>query len=167
MFEHWDGFYLLVGSAAGALVGLLFVVESLTVGIDATRVERGNRLFMSPTVFHLAVVFLASAVAMAPDLSAANVGQLIGVTSLAGLVYAGRNALGIMQPGVAEDWTDFWFYGAAPFACYVALGVLSLQIWRGDAHAPSNLAALLVVMVLICIRNAWDLVTWIAARKKA
>jgi hypothetical protein len=166
MFEHWDSFYLLVGSAAGALVGLLFVVASLTVGIDTARAERGNKFFMSPTVFHLAVVFVVSAITMAPGISASTAGTLIGAAALMGFAYAGRNALALTQPDAIQHWTDTWYYGVAPLACYVALGVLSVQIWQGDAHAPSSLATLLVLVVLVCIRNAWDLVTWIATREK-
>jgi hypothetical protein len=166
MFEHWDSFYLLVGSAAGALVGLLFVVASLTVGIDPTRAERGNKYFLSPTVFHLATVFVVSAITMAPVMSPAITGALIGTTAFVAFVYAGRNALALTQPIVSQHWTDFWYYGAGPLVCYVALGVLSVQIWQGDAQAPYRLATLLVVLVLVCIRNAWDLVTWIATREK-
>jgi len=32
MFQHWDSYYLLLGSAAGALIGLLFVVATLSAG---------------------------------------------------------------------------------------------------------------------------------------
>ena len=166
MFENWDSFYLLVGSAAGALIGLLFVVASLTVNIDRIRAERGNRLFLSPTVFHLAVVFAVSAVTMAPGISVPQVGALIGVIALIAVIYAVRILLGLMQPGASQHWSDAWFYGAAPLACQATLGLLAFLASRNQSDAPELLAALLVIVVLLCVRNAWDLVTWIATREQ-
>jgi hypothetical protein len=32
MFSGWDSFFLLIGGAAGAMIGLLFVVASLPPG---------------------------------------------------------------------------------------------------------------------------------------
>ena len=32
MFEGWDNFYLVTGGAAGALIGLMFVVATLEIG---------------------------------------------------------------------------------------------------------------------------------------
>ena len=68
MFEGWSDFYLLVASAAGALIGLLFVVVTLTAGREAQSTERGASLYMTPIVFHLATVLLGGAVAMAPGM---------------------------------------------------------------------------------------------------
>jgi hypothetical protein len=166
MFEGWDSFYLLVGSAAGALVGLLFVVASLTVGIEENRAERGSKFFMSPTVFHLAAVFVISAITMVPRISGADAALVMTAVILVGLTYAVRNALALRQAGVAQHWTDFWSYGVGPIACYLALAVLCWLVSRGDAGAPPLLASVLVLFVLLCIRNAWDLVTWIAGHEK-
>jgi len=43
IFRDWQNYYLLVGSAAGALIGLMFVVTTLTAGLDANRVSRGAK----------------------------------------------------------------------------------------------------------------------------
>jgi len=40
MFHDWENYYLLIGSAAGALIGLMFVVTTLTAGLDASRVSK-------------------------------------------------------------------------------------------------------------------------------
>ena len=44
MFRDWENYYLLIGSAARALIGLMFVVTTLTAGIDASRVSRGAKV---------------------------------------------------------------------------------------------------------------------------
>jgi hypothetical protein len=42
MLEGWKDYFLLVGSAAAALIGLLFVVVTLTAGRELGTVERGQ-----------------------------------------------------------------------------------------------------------------------------
>ena len=71
MFQDWDSFFLLIGTAAGALIGLLFVVETLTVGFERDSALRGARVYITPIVFHFAAVLVVSAAALAPRLSAA------------------------------------------------------------------------------------------------
>jgi formate/nitrite transporter FocA (FNT family) len=58
MPDGWENYYLLIGSAAGALIGLMFVVVTLTAGRDRDQSERGKHLYTSPIVWHLAVVLL-------------------------------------------------------------------------------------------------------------
>ena len=53
MFHGWENYYLLIGSAAAALIGLMFVVVTLTAGRDRDEVERGKQLYTSPIVWHL------------------------------------------------------------------------------------------------------------------
>ena len=66
MFQHWDSYYLLLGSAAGALIGLLFVVATLSAGREVSTVTRGTKTYLTPTVFHFAMVMAVSALATAP-----------------------------------------------------------------------------------------------------
>ena len=61
MFHDWENYYLLIGSAAGALIGLMFVVTTLTAGLDASRVSRGAKVYITSIVFHFTVVPIASA----------------------------------------------------------------------------------------------------------
>ena len=61
-------------------------------------------------------------------------------------------------------WTDVWFYGAIPSLLYVSLGVVSFAAWRGLSWATQGVAAVITAGLLLCIRNEWDLVTWLAPR---
>ena len=70
MFEGWENFYLIVGPSAGALIGLMFVVVTLTAGRDRQQTERGKHLYTSPIVWHLAVVLVLSGAAVAPTIHA-------------------------------------------------------------------------------------------------
>ena len=165
MFEHWDSFYLLVGGAAGALIGLLFIVMTLIRGGDTGARLRGAAIFMTPTVVHLSMVLVLSALATAPGLRDQTTGLIFGVCALACLGFTGR-ALVMLAMGSVDTthWSDLWAYGVAPFAASLALGLSTAAIWIAPDWAARGVAASVIAMLLIAIRNAWDLVTWITAK---
>jgi hypothetical protein len=168
MFEHWDSFFLLIGGAAGGLIGLLFIVVTLIRGGDTGTKLRGASVFMTPTVAHLAMVLTLSALATAPGLPMSTAGVIFGACATVGLGFTGR-ALAMLATGSikATHWSDLWGYGVAPFAASLALAVSVAAVWLAPAWAARGIAASVVVMLLIAIRNAWDLVTWITAKGDA
>jgi hypothetical protein len=78
--DAWRNFYVIVGSSAGALIGLQFVVMTL---IANTPLARGNAqagdTFTTPTVIHFGVVLLLSAARSAPWDGIAAVAALWGL----------------------------------------------------------------------------------------
>src|ERR1700728_3646185 len=65
MFSAWQNLYQMTGEAAATLIGLLFIVASLTAGRQHSPVhERGMQLFTTPTVFHLVSVLVISALTL-------------------------------------------------------------------------------------------------------
>ena len=98
MQQGWDNFYYLIGSAAGGLIGLLFVVMTLTAGRDRSGIQRGAGLYMTPTVLHFASVLSISAVSLAPGLPDLARAMVFGFFALAGLAAAVRAVVGISRP---------------------------------------------------------------------
>jgi hypothetical protein len=164
MFEGWDSFYLLIGGGSGALIGLLFVVATLNAGLDRDTSLRGASLYMTPIVYHLAAVLVASAIALTPRLPPSAVEILLAIVALGGLAHAVRILLGlrVFRPQGPPHWSDVWLYGAVPAVIYLVLGAISLGIAARAAWAPDALGLAMVALLLIAIRNAWDLVTWLA-----
>ena len=65
-FAEWDSFYVIIASAAGALIGLQFVVMSLLAEKPPKDAERASAAFATPTIVHFSVSFLISALTRAP-----------------------------------------------------------------------------------------------------
>jgi hypothetical protein len=62
----WQNFYVIVGSSAGALIGLQFVVMSLIATMTMARVDpQAAGAFATPTIIHFGTV-LACRVLSAP-----------------------------------------------------------------------------------------------------
>jgi hypothetical protein len=167
MFAQWDNFYLLVGGAAGSLIGLLFIVATLTRGRDADSALHGASVYMTPIVQQLAVVLVVSALAAAPGLSTRDVGLILGAAALFSLTSSGRVIwhLQIARTLDAPHWSDVWWYGVAALLADLVLAGSVAAIWLvSPASAARGIAMGLVAILLVAIRNAWDLVTWITAK---
>jgi hypothetical protein len=168
MFHGWDNFYFLIGSASAGLIGLLFVVVTLTAGFERSRALRGAALYMTPTALHFALVLTISAIAVAPEVSGATAELIFGVAALTGLGHAIRACIGISGPSIDPEspshWSDFWAYGALPAAIYLLLLANDAALALGARWAAETMAALTLGLLLVGIRNAWDLVTFIAPR---
>ena len=166
MFERWDNFFVLIGTAAGGLIGLLFVVVTLTSErVDRDRALRASGIYMTPNLVHFAVALVASALVLAP-LSPQLMAAVLAGAALAGLANAVRASRGIAafqrESASSPHWSDLPLYGVAPGVLYVGLLGVAAAIWLGADFAPYALAALLMILMLLAIRNAWDLITWIA-----
>jgi hypothetical protein len=164
VLQGWDNFYYLIGSASAGLIGLLFVVMTLTAGRDRSRIVRAAGIYMTPTIVTFGVVLAISAIAMAPGLPLIPRGVAFGAFALSGLAASMRGCLGIVklrkepQP---PHWSDHWCYGVAPVAMYLGLtSVIAAAFWGHSSWAPYALGGLLLTLLLLGIRNAWDLVTW-------
>ena len=53
-----------------------------------------------------------------------------------------------------------------PSLFYILLGVDAYAFWRELPWAHNGLAAVITSLLLLAIRNEWDLITWIAPRSE-
>src|SRR5689334_2520726 len=124
MFEGWDNFYLMIGGAAGALIGLFFIVVTLTGNLGREATLCGSALYMTPNVFGLAVVLAVSAMTAMPGLTARALGTILITVATLGAAQ-GATVFWRLIRGRAPatpHWSDYWCYGVAPTAAYLAIG---------------------------------------------
>jgi hypothetical protein len=164
MFDGWGEYFFMIGSSAAALIGLMFVVVTLTAGRDREEVERGKQLYTSPIVWNLAVILVLSGAAIAPTVTATIYGYAVGGVALLGIAIGLRSAIGIARrPGDPNSpGFDMFWYGLAPAISYAALAVAALGVLGGKLWGPTAVAAALMALLLVSIHAEWDLVTYLA-----
>jgi len=162
----WHEFYLLVGTSAAALTGLLFVVISIGPEIVATRSSGGVRAFVTPTIVHFAAVLVVSALMLMPHVLPAIVAGLLLLGGLGALAY-------LLSTGAHKQWRigkldreDWICYIGLPLLSYLLVIAAAAAIWLRSAHGTVVLAAAMILLLVIGIRNAWDLVIWMARQRK-
>jgi hypothetical protein len=159
--KAWESFYVIVGSSAAALTGLMFVVITLM----ADRRQRpGGALdaFGTPTIVHFCGALAAAAIVSAPWPSLGMVAWVIGIVGIASVVYVlivNRRARrqSAYQP-VLEDW--IWHI-VLPLMAYL-LFIATAIFMTAHPMALFGIGAGSLLLVFIGIHNAWDTVTYIA-----
>jgi hypothetical protein len=160
----WQNFYVIVGTAAATLTGLMFVVITLItqLRVQVPSPSSGIAVFSTPNVYHFGAALLVAAILDAPWPALWPACLLLGLLGLAGVTYIlivlwlARHRL----PGyqlVLEDW--LW-YTVLPLISYTALVVAAPVLASQSAPAMFVIAAATLLLLFIGIHNAWDLVTY-------
>jgi len=156
----WENFYVIVGSSAGALIGLQFVVMTLIAGRSVARGEaQAGDAFSTPSVVHFGVVLFLSAIISAPWEGIGAVVVLWGSVGLIGIVYvavvARRMRAQTVYKPVFEDWL---FHALLPLAAYAVLAGSALVARSHARTALFLVGAAALLLLFIGIHNAWDTV---------
>src|ERR1051326_2931291 len=154
--QDWRDFYVMIGTASGAIVGASFIVASLASGVEERSV--GLRGFISPTTVHLASVLVGSAVLSVPRIHPWAVAGLLGLGGLTGTIYGAIVIARIWNMKLAIE--DRLFYALLPVLAYAAMLAASIIIVLQIDDPLYVLAASLVLLLVIGIRNAWDMASF-------
>jgi hypothetical protein len=165
--QGWENFYVIVGSTAGALIGLQFVVLAL---INDAGMIRGTSETMSafgtPNVVHFCAALLVAAIFSAPWGGLGPPGVAVAVAGVCGFVYSVavlRRALRqrVYKP-VLEDW--IW-HAALPILAYAALVHAGVRLSRASADTLFLVGGAVLLLVFIGIHNAWDTVMYVTLER--
>ena len=162
MFEGWGEFYLLAGSAAAVLIGLIFVVVTLMQDRPRSSVLAGSKLYMGPIVLDVSFVLVLSAAALMPEITHSEFALVCAAVALWGLARGLISTVGISRLKDEVHWTDVWFYGVIPTVLFALLGAVAYGFWTEQEWPVRAVAAVSTAILLAAIRNEWDLVTWLA-----
>lgn len=158
----WQGFYVIVGSSAAALIGLQFVVIALLAGHRGRATWREIDAFATPTIRHFGAALLLSAMLSAPWPSLGSAGIALAVCGGTGVVYMAfvfrRARAQMTYQLVFEDW--LW-HMALPGLAYASLAGSALTLLRDTRISLFVMAGTTLLLVFIGIHNAWDTITYI------
>jgi hypothetical protein len=170
ILEGWGDFYLIGGTAAAALTGLQFVVQTL-IASEAPREpvpvdpEAGIAAFGSPTVVHFAMALLISGLLTTPWPAYGGLRVSLGMLGVGGLAYVGvvlrRTRRQRVYVPVAEDWIWHLLLPSVAYASVLVAAVLPAHSMEG---ALLTVAAVTMLLLCIGIHNAWDTVVHLTLR---
>jgi hypothetical protein len=160
--EGWENFYVIVGSSAGALIGLQFVVITLIADMPLSRSDaRAGDAFSTPSVVHFGAVLLLAAIVSVPWSGISVASALWGVMGSCGLAYgvivARRMRVQTAYRPVSEDWL---FHVVLPLAAYSILVVSACTAQASARAAMFLVGAGALLLLFVGIHNAWDTVTY-------
>ena len=156
----WDSFYVIVGSAAGALVGLQFVVMTLIADRPQVGVEVASA-FSTPTIVHFGCSLLISALIRVPWPDLMTGALTGGVVGLCGVIYMAVTVRRLhRQSAYKLDWEDRIFHVCLPILAYGLLTLSSLAAIGHTRQAMFGVGAATLLLLFTGIHNAWDSVAY-------
>jgi hypothetical protein len=159
----WTNFYVIVGSSSGALTGLTFVVITLLAGRQMEEVRLGMNAFTTPIVVHFSAVLLVAALLSAPWTALAPVALLLGLGSVVGVGYVALVAQRLRRMRTYQpEWDDWLWYAVLPAVAYATLLVSAILLTGHPTQVLFVAATAMVLLLAVGIRDAWDVVTYIA-----
>ena len=144
-------------------------LATLTAGLDANRLSRGGAVYITPVVFHFGVVLVVSVLTAVPHLALDIVGLVIAICATVGVVYAVVTTVRIFRldwDDTLPDLSDKFFSGVFPTFAYLALGGAAASVWLWPEDAPYLIGATMLILLVVGIRNAWDLATALVQRQR-
>ncbi|HYJ31701.1 MAG TPA: hypothetical protein VE326_00610 [Candidatus Binatia bacterium] len=162
--EAWASFYVIVGSSAGALTGLQFVVMTLISGSGRPGGVETISAFGTPNVVHFCASLLVACLLSIPWRALHPAGVAVALCGALGVFYV----LIVMRRAsrqrdykpVFEDW--LW-HVALPLLAYAVLLVAGAVLAGGVPDSLFLIGPASLLLVFVGIHNAWDTVTFLTA----
>jgi hypothetical protein len=156
--EGWHDFYLMIGTAAATLVGLLFVSLSLNVDVITREANADLRVLAAQTFTSFLNVVMLAVLFLIPRQGSPGLGLPL---------------LGISGYGLYETVSRFlktrrarphaWGRGsvarrfAVPTLCFVTLMLIAVSVLTGQTDGLYWLVPVMILLIVAASRNAWDL----------
>ncbi len=161
-FPSWESFYVIVGSSAGALTGLQFVVMALIADSRRNPTSDTISTYGTPTIVHFCAVLVLSAVLSAPWPTFVGPTWVLAIAGAIGLIYVGIVTVRAARPSVYKPvFEDWMFHNILPGIAYALLFAGGLLLMKSTTIALFMIATMAVILLLVGIHNAWDTVTFI------
>ena len=159
----WQTYYVLIGTAAATLTGLMFVAITLMAQLRVHPPSWSHmRVFNTSNVVHFGAALLS-----APWPALWTAALLLGLAGLAGVSYVFivlwevRHRL-VGYQLVRSDW--LW-YTLLPLISYTALVVAAILLPIYPGPVLFIIAAVTMLLLFMGIHNAWDVVTYMAIER--
>jgi hypothetical protein len=157
----WDSFYVIVGSSAGALIGLQFVVLTLIADRPQVASVEAAAAFGSPTVVHFAAALFLSAMLHAPWPNITAPAVIWGVLGFVGVAYSCIVCRRMQkQPAYKPQFEDWMFHVILPCAAYAILAASSFTATTHTRESLFAVGAAALMLLFDGIHNSWDNVSY-------
>jgi hypothetical protein len=168
--QAWHDFFLLTGTAAATLLGLVFVAASIAATIPNEKLgdDKSRAVWVLPIVYAFLRVLIVSAVGVVPGQTMKSFGAVLcglSVLDLARMLWAARGIHAhhtTTERLSPSDWGWYVVYPSIATLTIAATGVALAATWEFPVQL---LAAGLLLHLVVGVHNAWELADWLATRQ--
>jgi hypothetical protein len=163
-FHEWHDFFILLGTACATLVGLMFIAISIGANIFKEENRPALEVFLGPTVVHFTSVLVLCILAVVPSHRWLSLAGLDGLIGFAGFIFSARVWFRLTRSRYEIDTIDRFFYTVLPAIGYLLVLFAASLVYQQSEWGLDAAALGLIMLLVAGIRNAWDMMTWIALK---
>jgi hypothetical protein len=169
--ESWHDFYMLAGSAAATLLGLLFVAVSLHIDIlSKARKSADVSMFALQAFANFLIIISFAFIFMVPDESPSSMGIPLLSLGLLELLQTARLwrsfEFGDRKERILDAWQFRWRLLIPNTICYSALIFISVKLLFGNANYIGWMIMVTIWLLISASHNAWILMMSLAEIKQ-
>ena len=166
--EGWHDFYLMIGTAAATLMGLLFVSLSLNADIIVRQENEDLRILARQSFTNFLCILMFSVIFLIPSQATLGLGLPllgIGAFGLYTTIFRYQN----MRKNRPRSWgkRDLTTRFILPIVCYATLLVITIPAFMGITGALYWLVPVMILLLVNTSTNAWDLLLRLRDPSKA
>ena len=168
LLHDWHDFYVLMGTAAATLIGLMFVAASIGAGLFTDEHKDMMKTFLTPTIIHFCTVLFICLSVTVPSPTLITLGGFLALASAVGIAYSCSVWMRLRSRyGSVTTFVDQLWYAPIPIMGYLALAAAAFVFLTRFSSIPLGwIAIAMSVLLLAGIRNAWAMTLWIAIQPK-
>ena len=166
--RDWQNFYMLMGAAGATLIGLLFIAFSIGSNLTIEQSRNGLRTYVTPTLLDYVQVVVVAGLAVMPGQTTMTFGGAVAVLALLNSGLAVKVAWRIRVVH-SEDDTDgsHWLWHVwLPLLLCLLLATSAYGFFEQQRFAYYGMGIATLGLLLIGVRNTWDLVIWLSFQRK-
>jgi hypothetical protein len=167
LLQPWQNFYLLTGTAAATLTGLMFVAVTFGARLVTKESVSTARAFLDPTLMHFVQVLFTGCLVTVPVLRSVILGAaLIGIGGfrVATLYLVFRGYRHAQRTNGDVELSDWIVAIVLPLLFHLLLLASGVGVVLHQAAALTGLAIVTGGLLLVGIYGAWELLVWMAGR---
>jgi hypothetical protein len=163
--QAWQNVYLLTGTAAATLTGLMFVAVTFGSSLVTKESAQSARAFLDPTYTHFVQVLLTACLLTIPSLGPTLLGSLLivmGVLRVVRLYWVFGHMLAAHRTHGDIELSDWMMSIVLPALTHLLLVTTGVGFIVRNASAFTGLAVVTLALLFIGIQGAWELLVWMA-----
>ena len=170
--ESWHDFYMLTGSAAATLIGLIFVAVSLHIDVIATAERSSDISTLARQTFSNFILILSFAfIFMVPSDTPFGIGIPLLLLGILGIAQTARlyRSFGFRDRsrGQIFNTVQLWRALLIPNTiCFLALIFVAVDILQGNTRYLSWMILVIIWLLISATENTWDLMLRVAEIKQ-
>jgi hypothetical protein len=161
VLARWQNFFLLTGTAAATLMGLVFVAGALATSASQRGTARSRQTFVTPILKHFGYVLAIAVVSLVPIHSARSYGLSLLAIGFVLFLQTLNVLRGIREHGAAIAAVHWIWHFVMPLLASLGLVAMGTALCIGLKWAEAGIALNTALLLAIATRNSWALATWI------